>query len=667
MSFQNPSFLWALFAVAIPLIIHLFNFRKYKKVIFSNVQMLKQIQTESRKTRQIKKWLVLLARMLAIACLVLAFALPFIPSGVAEKGRNLVSVYLDNSQSMNAEGENGQLFENGKNVVRQLLQNLPAESEVQFLDNGLSPYSSRLQSPANAIKLVDDMEMSFQPNNLNAVVQKANNKFISEGFASQQFFAVSDFQKEGIAAATNLDSAVNLYLVRLKSSVLQNLSVDSAWLAEPVSRPGEPVKLRVKVTNNGSQDVESAALTLKINGVQQGVESFTIAAKSQAEMDMAFTPSEMGWVAGELSLDDVPVVFDNNYYFSVHIKKSLKVLQVGASSNSITKIFSNDPTFNLTSASASSIDFGGLATYDFIILNQLTEISSGLAEQLKQFAEKGGAICVIPPDTKPAYQALESALNLPSYQAIQNQDLSITNSDLKHPFFKGVYKSIPENMILPKVTKSYKLSKSSASQAILSLKNGDNILTKTNAGQGVVYQFTVSPASTFSNLPQHELFVLAMLKMAFSKSAKQQLAYSLYTNQAIDVQYYSGSEATLSLTKGENKILVESSAGGGSLRYWLNENVKDAGVYSVTNKNGEELAKVALNYSRQESNQTFSTDDELKQQFKSNKLEILNDSPSSIKQASESVATGKPLWKLFIILSLIFLLIEILLLRFLKS
>jgi len=222
-------------------------------------------------------------------------------------------------------------------------------------------------------------------------------------------------------------------------------------------------------------------------------------------------------------------------------------------------------------------------------------------------------------------------------------------------------------MILPKVAKSYKLSKSSASQAILSLKNGDDILTKTNAGQGVVYQFTVSPASTFSNLPQHELFVLAMLKMAFSKSAKQQLAYSLYSNQAIDVQYYSGSESTLSLTKGENKILVESSAGGGSLRYWLNENVKDAGVYSVTNKDGAELAKVALNYSRQESNQTFSTDDELKQQFKSNKLEILSDSPSSIKQASESVATGKPLWKLFIILSLIFLLIEILLLRFLKS
>lgn len=667
MSFQNPSFLWALFAVAIPLIIHLFNFRKYKRVIFSNVEMLKQIQTESRKTRQIKKWLVLAARMLAIACLVLAFALPFIPSGVTSKGRNLVSIYLDNSQSMVLEGENGQLFENGKNVVRQLLQNLPAESEVQFLDNGLSPYSSRLQSPANAIKLVDDMEITYQPNNLNAALQKANNKFIAEGFASQQFFAVSDFQKEQESNASSLDSAVQLNFIRLKPSVLQNISIDSAWLAEPISRPGEAVKLRVKITNNGSEDLESSALTLKINGVQQGVESFSIAAKSQSEMDMAFTPAQTGWVSGELSVDDVPVVFDNTYFFTINIKQSIKILQIGNALPAISKIFGNDPTFNLTTASSSSIDFGSLALYDFIILNQLPEISSGLAEQLKQFAEKGGVFCVLPPEIKPDYQALESNVGMPSLQTIQNQDLSITPSDLKHPFFKGVYKSIPENMLLPKVAKSYKLEKSAANQAILSLKNGDAILTKTNVGQGSAYLFSVAPTSAFSNLPQHELFVLTMLKIAFSKSAKQQLAYPLYSNQAIDVQYFSNSESALSLVKGDNKIMVESSLAGGSLRYWLNENVSESGVYSVRNAAEEELTKVALNYARQESKQEFNTNDELKQMYNANDLEILDDSPAAIKEATNSVSTGKPLWKLFIILSLIFLLIEILLLRFLKS
>ena len=116
MNFQNPTFLWALLLLAIPLIIHLFNFRRYKKVLFSNVAMLKEIQTESRKTRQIRKWLILAARMLALAALVLAFARPYIPQGGLQNGRQLISLFLDNSQSMSAEGENGQLFENAKNV-----------------------------------------------------------------------------------------------------------------------------------------------------------------------------------------------------------------------------------------------------------------------------------------------------------------------------------------------------------------------------------------------------------------------------------------------------------------------------------------------------------------------------------------------------------------------
>jgi hypothetical protein len=122
MNFQNPTFLWALLLLAIPLIIHLFNFRRYKKVLFSNVAMLKEIQTESRKTRQIRKWLILAARMLALAALVLAFARPYIQQGGLQNGRQLISLYLDNSQSMSAEGENGQLFENAKNTAREILQ-----------------------------------------------------------------------------------------------------------------------------------------------------------------------------------------------------------------------------------------------------------------------------------------------------------------------------------------------------------------------------------------------------------------------------------------------------------------------------------------------------------------------------------------------------------------
>ena len=157
MNFQQPTFLWALLLLVIPLIIHLFNFRKYKRVLFSNVAMLRQIQTESRKTRQIKKWLVLLTRMLILAALVIAFARPYLLDENAKTGRQLVSIYLDNSQSMRAEGEQGELFENAKSAARTLLGNLPNEAEVQVVNNALSPFSTKVYSPAKAEKIIDDI------------------------------------------------------------------------------------------------------------------------------------------------------------------------------------------------------------------------------------------------------------------------------------------------------------------------------------------------------------------------------------------------------------------------------------------------------------------------------------------------------------------------------
>ena len=195
MNFQNPTFLWALLLLAIPLIIHLYNFRQYKKVVFSNLAMLKEIQTQSSKTRQIKKWLILASRMLALAALILAFALPFIPSKITQSGRQLVSIYIDNSESMRAEGENGQLFENAKNTAREIIQNLSPDAEIQILNNDLSPYSSHVHTSENAIKLLDDMTISYYPNDFSKIVQKISAKYSSEGYASQHTFAISDFQQ----------------------------------------------------------------------------------------------------------------------------------------------------------------------------------------------------------------------------------------------------------------------------------------------------------------------------------------------------------------------------------------------------------------------------------------------------------------------------------------
>jgi len=635
--------------------------------MFSNVAMLKEIQTESRKTRQIKKWLVLAARMLAITALVLAFARPYLPNKNNKDGRQLVSIYLDNSQSMGAAGENGQLFENAKNAARQIIENLPAEAEIQILDNALSPSTNRIYTPANATNLIDDLEMDFHPNDIGAIVQKVNNKYIAEGFASQHTFAISDYQTTGEVDGVVLDSNINLNLVRLVPEMLQNLSIDSVWLDEPVVRPETPLKLKVKVVNNGAEDVESSSIVLKINGVQQGVESFGIQSKGQEILDLTFSSSQKGWVEGEVSLTDVPVIFDNQYFFSLNIKQSINVLQIGKPASSITKIFGSDKVFQYATASEGSLDYASLNSYDFIILNELKDIGSGLAEQLKLFIEKGGVAAVLPTAGVVSYSDASDILGLASYGVVSSKNLSISSEDLRQPFIRDVYKRIPKNTLLPKVSKCYALKPTAGAESILSLKDNSTILLRKRLGLGSLFQFALPLDATYSNLALHELFVLSMLKMAFSKSEKQQLAYIVFSDEAISLSQSKGAETNVSLVREEQVILAESAVNKGGLRFWLNDEISESGVYTIQNKDKEELAKVALNYSRNESIQKFATDVELKEQFGGAKVSVSNSTAASLKNATDSLSSGTPLWKFFIALCLIFLLIEILLLRFLKS
>jgi len=101
MEFLHPSFLWALLALAIPIIIHLFHFRRFKKVLFTNVKFLQEIKEETSSRSKVKNLLVLLSRLLAVAALVLAFAQPYIPQGKdIKKGNSAVSIFVDNSYSM---------------------------------------------------------------------------------------------------------------------------------------------------------------------------------------------------------------------------------------------------------------------------------------------------------------------------------------------------------------------------------------------------------------------------------------------------------------------------------------------------------------------------------------------------------------------------------------
>ena len=129
MFFKNPSILFALFALIIPVVIHLFNFRKFKPLIFTNVKFLRNINSETKSVKSIKKWILLACRILCISSIIFAFSQPYLSKNkVVFKPKETV-LYLDNSLSMQSKSINSPLI---KEYINDLIEVFPNEQEFPY-------------------------------------------------------------------------------------------------------------------------------------------------------------------------------------------------------------------------------------------------------------------------------------------------------------------------------------------------------------------------------------------------------------------------------------------------------------------------------------------------------------------------------------------------------
>ena len=661
MQFVYPGFLWALALISIPILIHLFNFRRYKKVEFSNVAMLKEIETQSRKSRQLKKWLILLSRVLAIAALVLAFAQPFIPLNKKVTGRSLQAVYIDNSFSMNASGEGGPLFEQAKNAARTIVNELERDQEIFMIANQKLS-SQNILSKQQAIEWIDELEISADVNNFSQTLVSAQRISKQEGYAQMFTYLISDFQRSSELNVV-VDSTTNLNLVRLEPLGVKNISIDSVWLASPLNNTDDPIELKVKLRNHGEQKMDKVNLVLNVNGVQQGAQSISISGKSQNIIDLAFKSSTNGWLSGELKINDPLVSFDNTYYFGLELKKKYSVLVLTDGSSHFTSLFGGDEQFNLEVKKPLDLDYSLMSSYDMIILDQLSINSAALNSQVEAFLSEGGVVFYVPSSNS---STNATGLPLASQGTVKTVDLSIRSEDLSHPFFKGVFSRIPRNNVLPKVSKLYSISPTSQNEVLLSLKDKTAVFVRTRVGSGLLYQLAFPLDLDWSTFHEHELFVLSTLKAAFSKSNQNEISYSLNYAGSIPLPTTAREKALIAATK-DQEVILESAAVEGKFRYWLNEELSTAGIYVLKYQDQQDtLGLLALNYNRLESAQDYYEKDELIEAFGA-QLKFYNNEPEMLQSLASNTTSSKPLWKLFMVFCLIFLLIEILLLRFLKS
>ncbi|MDH3651455.1 MAG: BatA domain-containing protein, partial [Saprospiraceae bacterium] len=173
MQFLYPIFLSALALLAIPIIIHLFYFRRYKKVLFTNVRFLKEIKEESSIRSRLKNLLILLCRLLAVFFLVLGFAQPFIRKDAnIKKGKKAVSIFVDNSYSMASLSADAPLLDEAKRKAEEIVNAYDLEDEFQIISHNMNARQQRLIGREQALSLIEEIELTPEVNPLSKVHQR---------------------------------------------------------------------------------------------------------------------------------------------------------------------------------------------------------------------------------------------------------------------------------------------------------------------------------------------------------------------------------------------------------------------------------------------------------------------------------------------------------------
>lgn len=686
MQFVNPLFLFGLFAISVPVIIHLFNFRRYRKVFFTNVKFLQEIKQETQKRSQLRHLIILALRILAIAALVFAFAQPYIPVSKNSKpvaGGNTVSVFVDNSFSMEAMGSNGSLFEEARRKAREIVAAYKPSDRFQLLTNDFEGKHQRLVTREEFLLMLDEVRISASVRTMGEIISRQDDLLKTSGQAVKTAYIISDFQKSVFGTPPADESNdIQRYLLPLRANVQGNVYIDTCWFELPLQQTGQASVLEVRILNKSDEKLEKIPVKLSINGTQKAIATADLEAGGATVISIPFTIYQAGRQQAEIEVTDYPVTYDDKFYLSFEVTSSIKVLSInsGASNPYFDALFSQDSTIMQSNVNDKALDYSSLANYNLLILNELTEIPSGLNHELSRYVTNGGALLILPAPKADldSYNNLLISLGCPVYMPPDTADTKVISLNEVDPVFRNVFEKVPgerpENLELPVVTKYFPIASKAVTLSIpiMRMLNGRDFLVVTSSGSGKVYQLAVPLESGFSNFQKQALFVPAIYNIALMSRAPANLYSVIGRDEAIwlNVSYPAGDQVLkLKSLSGDFEIIPEMRRMGNGLTVFVRGQVKSAGNYLLANGQ-ETVAGLSFNYNRSESDLECLSSEELHTLVDKAKvpgLSILETKNKPVNQVLAEINNGVSLWKWFVLLALICLASEGLLLRFRKN
>ncbi len=476
------------------------------------------MKEESKKARKIKHWLILLSRILFITFLVFAFAFPY--SGRKSINENqVISIYLDNSFSMDNEGVEGNKLNNAKAYADQIAQQAPSNTKIHLVTNDFKGKHQIKMSKRKAQEEISKVTPTHISRSFKSILNRQSLFLQGNKNKNNQLFLISDFQQLEIDEIANPDSfQINLAL--LKSHEKPNLSLDSIWFESPVRKKIGSEDLKFKISNNGRESLKNQIIKLSINN---RINSLTIPElkPGKSTFDFKFQIPEDSLIKGVISLEDQSLLFDNELLFSYLIPNQQKVCLIAHQDSDIIptvrKVFKRDSAVRLSVLSPVEIDFKSLGEQDLILLGELNKISPNLAIELLKITKKGKVAAIIPGENS----------NIKNYNTAfeiwgdvnlkEKKKLTIDIGDIQksHSFFDGVFekKKIRNNLkeVYPSLYTHYEFSSVSKSEKIIFKEDASPFLIANNN----FYYLASGLSPTQSNFSNKALIIPLLYQMLF--------------------------------------------------------------------------------------------------------------------------------------------------------
>ena len=642
MQFKHPEILYFLFLLIIPILVHLFQLRRFKKEYFTNVQFLKELSIQTRKSSKLKKWLLLCTRLLLLTFLILAFAQPFFTAKESKKASNEMYIILDNSFSMQAKGKKGELL---KRAVQDLLEHTPETQNFSLITNSDNYWNTDIKAIQKELQNLKYSATSFQLENLLAKVNARKSAF------NKDIIVITDAVGLEEKQLKNFHKDDNVYFITPKAEQKNNISIDSVYINQTMDNFYE---IGVKLSAIG-EDFNAVPIALYNNNK---LTAKTLINFEQQNKTINFTIPNADF-HGYVSIVDKGLSYDNNYYFSISKPEKVNVISVGANekSNFLSRIYTPEE-FNFNNFELTSLDYNLLEKQDAIVLNEIKDIPQALQTTLKSFVAKGGNLIVIP--------SLESNVaNVNSFistygtiqlKAFVNKDKKVTKINFNHPLFSTVFEKKIDNFQYPINKNSFILTSNLPS--ILTYDDQSSFLTSIQNGISSVYVFAAPINKQNSNFQNSPLIVPTFYNMAQSSQRSGVNTIIIGENQPYIVDALVTKDEIVTVKNTTEKFIPVQQILNTKVKMTFNENPVEAGNFGIFNT--EQLVQnISFNYNRTESNLTLINESVLSDYTVINDIE-------TVFNTIQTDRTDTQIWKWFVIFTLLFIALELLIQKFVK-